>query len=136
MAKRKVADRMEQLRELIREHDYNYHVLDRPTIQDFDYDKLFTELVQLESANPELVPSDSPTQRVGGAPLGEFEKIAHRKPMLSLANTYNVEELREFDERVRKFLESEKPIIYFCELKFDGLAVELVYENGMLATAS
>lgn len=126
---------MEQLRELIREHDYNYHVLDRPTIQDFEYDKLFTELVQLESENPELIVADSPTQRVGGAPLGEFEKIAHRKPMLSLANTYNVDELREFDERVRKFLESDQPITYFCELKFDGLAVELVYENGKLATA-
>ena len=117
MAKRKVADRIEQLRELIREHDYNYHVLDRPTIQDFDYDKLFTELVQLEGENPEFVTADSPTQRVGGAPLGEFEKIAHRKPMLSLANTYNVEELREFDERVRKFLESDKAVTYFCELK-------------------
>lgn len=135
MVKRKVADRIEQLRELIREHDYNYHVLDRPTIQDFDYDKLFTELVQLEAENPELVTADSPTQRVGGAPLSEFEKIAHRKPMLSLANTYNVEELREFDERVRKFLESDKPVTYFCELKFDGLAVELVYEKGRLSTA-
>jgi DNA ligase (NAD+) len=135
MAKRKVADRLEQLRELIREHDYNYHVLDRPKISDFEYDQLFSELLQLENENPDLVLPDSPSQRVGGKPLDEFEKIAHRKPMLSLANTYNVEELREFDERVRKFLESDKPVTYFCELKFDGLAVELVYENGKLSTA-
>ncbi len=135
MATRKVVDRLEQLRELIREHDYNYHVLDRPKISDFEYDKLFAELLELEKENPDKVTPDSPSQRVGAQALEEFEKVAHRKPMLSLANTYSVDEVREFDERVRKFLETEKPVTYLCELKFDGLAVELIYEGGHLSMA-
>ncbi|MBX3020526.1 MAG: NAD-dependent DNA ligase LigA [Bdellovibrionales bacterium] len=125
----------EELKAKIREHDYNYFVLDRPQIQDYDYDQLFIELRKLEEEHPEWVTADSPTQRVGGAPLAEFEKAAHRRPMLSLANTYSVEDVKEFDERVRKFLESDKPVTYFCELKFDGLACELIYENGELTGA-
>lgn len=135
MSKRKTHDRLEQLRELINEHNHNYHVLDRPQISDYDYDQLFAELLRLEAENPEAVTPDSPSQRVGGEPLGEFEKVPHRKPMLSLANTYSIQEVREFDERVRKFLETDKPIEYFCELKFDGLAIELVYEEGRLTKA-
>lgn len=125
----------EALKKQIREHDYNYHVLDRPVISDYDYDQLFAELLRLEREHPELVTADSPSQRVGAAPLSEFEKAPHRRPMLSLANTYNVEEVRDFDARVRKFLESEKPVEYFCELKFDGLACELIYEDGELTGA-
>jgi len=135
MSKKSQALRLKQLRTLIHEHDYNYHVLDRPVITDFEYDKLFRELQDLEREHPELITADSPTQRVGAEALAEFEKIPHRRPMLSLANTYSVEEVREFDERVKKFLGNEKEIEYFCELKFDGLAVELIYEDGHLTGA-
>lgn len=128
-------DRIRELRTLILEHDYNYHVLDKPVIDDFQYDKLFRELQDLEAANPDLVTSDSPTQRVGAEALEGFEKVAHRKPMISLANTYSVDEVRDFDERVKKFLDTEKSVEYFCELKFDGLAVELIYEDGQLKGA-
>ncbi len=128
-------DRVLELRTLIHEHDYNYHVLDKPVITDFEYDKLFRELQDLEAAHPELVTHDSPTQRVGAEALEGFEKVAHRRPMISLSNTYSIDEVREFDERVKKFLDSEKSIEYFCELKFDGLAVELIYEKGRLTGA-
>jgi DNA ligase (NAD+) len=128
-------DLLQALRERIREHDYNYHVLDRPQISDYDYDQLFAELLKIEGEHPELVTADSPSQRVGGAPLDEFEKVAHSKPMLSLANTYSIEEVREFDARVRRFLETTKDIVYFCELKFDGLAIELIYQDGLLTGA-
>lgn len=133
--KSSIKKRLNELRALIREHDYNYFVLDRPVIGDFEYDQMFTELSELERAHPELVTSDSPTQRVGGAPLDSFAKGTHRKPMMSLANTYSVDEVREFDERVKKFLDNDKPITYFCEPKFDGLAVELIYEDGHLVGA-
>ncbi len=130
-----VKKRLNELRALIREHDYSYFVLDRPLIGDFEYDQLFAELVALERDNPDLVTPDSPTQRIGAAPLESFEKGTHRRPMMSLANTYSVDEVREFDERLKKFLDSDKPITYFCEPKFDGLAVELIYENGKLTGA-
>ncbi|MGE0529065.1 MAG: NAD-dependent DNA ligase LigA, partial [Bdellovibrionales bacterium] len=97
--------------------------------------QLFSELLKLEREHPEIVTPDSPSFRVGGTALDEFEKLPHRRPMLSLANTYSVEEVREFDKRIRKFLETDKPINYFCELKFDGLALELIYENGHLTGA-
>src|SRR5262245_21697909 len=125
--------RLNELRALIREHDYSYYVLDQPTIGDFEYDKLFAELIALEEAHPGLITKDSPSQRVGHSPLEAFEKAQPRKPMMSLANTYSVDEVREFDERIKKFLESNKAVTYFCEPKFDGLAVELVYEDGHLA---
>lgn len=135
MAKKSPEARLKELREQIREHDYNYHVLDRPVISDYEYDQLFAELLKLEAQHPELVTPDSPSQRVGAAALDEFEKVPHRKAMLSLANTYSTDEVREFDERVKKFLESTKDPEYFCEPKFDGLAVELIYEHGHLTGA-
>ncbi len=128
-------ERLAELRDLIREHDYNYHVLDRPMIRDFEYDQLFSELQKIEGENPAWITADSPSQRVGATPAGAFAKVAHSKPMLSLANTYSVDEVREFGVRVQKFLESEKPVTYFCELKFDGLAMELIYEDGHLSGA-
>ncbi len=128
-------NRLIELKTLIREHDYNYHVLDRPVISDFEYDKAFAELLKIESESPELATPDSPSQRVGAAPVSEFEKVPHRKPMLSLANTYSLDEVREFDTRVRKFLETDAPVEYFCELKFDGLAMEFIYEDGALVGA-
>lgn len=135
IAKQTPKDRATELRTLIHEHDYNYHVLDKPVIGDFEYDKIFRELQDLEAAHPELVTHDSPTQRVGAEALDGFEKVAHRRPMISLSNTYSIDEVREFDERVKKFLDSEKSIEYFCELKFDGLAIELIYEKGHLSGA-
>ena len=122
--------RHEELKKIIAQHDYNYYVLDRPTIKDFDYDKLYEELVELEKTAKSLDLSDSPTQRVGGKPLDIFEKSAHRLPMLSLGNSYSPEDIFDFDERVRKVLKTEEPVEYFCELKFDGLSMELIYEKG------
>ncbi|OQW47814.1 MAG: DNA ligase (NAD(+)) LigA [Proteobacteria bacterium SG_bin7] len=126
---------LEALRDKIREHDHNYYVLDRPTISDKEYDRLFSLLIDLERKFPEFLTPDSPTQRVGGRPMDKFEKIAHRTPMLSLQNTYNTEDLFDFDKRVKKFLETSKEVEYFCELKFDGLAIELIYESGILISA-
>lgn len=125
----------EKLKSLIAEHDYNYHVLDKPKISDYEYDQLFAELLKLESENPDLDTSDSPSQRVGGAPLSAFQKVAHQTPMLSLGNAYSSEEIQDFDERVKKNLRTEAEIEYFCEPKFDGLAMELVYRNGKLIQA-
>lgn len=128
-------DRLQELKSEIREHDYNYYVLQQPTISDYEFDQLFAELLKIEHEHPEWVTPDSPSQRVSGDAVDEFEKIPHRKPMLSLSNTYSMDEIREFDERVRKFLETDNPVTYFCELKFDGLAIELIYEKGHLVGA-
>ena len=127
--------RHEELKKILSEHDYSYYVLDRPTITDFEYDQLFEELLKVEDSGKNLDLSDSPSQRVGGKALDSFQKVAHRLPMLSLANSYSVEDIFEFDERVKKFLRSEDEVEYLCELKFDGLSMELVYENGDLVRA-
>jgi DNA ligase (NAD+) len=128
-------DRATELKALLAEHDYNYYVLDKPTITDFEYDQIFNELVLLEKENPELVTLDSPTQRVGGKPLDAFEKAEHRLPMLSLQNSYSTEDILEFDARVKRQLDTTDEIEYFCEPKFDGLAIELIYENGIFTKA-
>ncbi|HEY8272371.1 MAG TPA: NAD-dependent DNA ligase LigA [Pseudobdellovibrionaceae bacterium] len=131
--------RHEELKKIIAEHDYNYYVTDKPLISDYEYDQLFAELLELEKNEAllgHLDLSDSPSQRVGGAPLGAFEKVTHRKPMLSLANSYSPEDILEFDERVKKFLKREGPVVeYYVEPKFDGLSMELVYEKGFLIRA-
>jgi len=127
--------RHEELKKIITEHDYNYHTLDKPTISDQEYDKLFAELVKMEQEEPNLDLSDSPSQRAGGAPLEIFTKVTHRIPMLSLANSYSPEDILDFDERVRKFLKTDKHVEYFAEPKFDGLSMELVYESGSLSRA-
>lgn len=127
--------RYEDLKRLISKYDHEYFVLDRPTISDYEYDQLFKELLTLEKNFPELKTADSPSHRIGGQALDSFEKKSHRLPMLSLANTYNIEEIKEFDERVKKFLRSQDPVEYFCEPKFDGLALEIIYENGILVSA-
>jgi len=126
------------LRERIRAADHAYYVLDKPVLSDAEYDRLMQELQDLERAHPELVTADSPTQRVSGAPSEKFEKVAHREPMLSLGNIQGDEELGEFDERVHRLLglpPEEKPA-YVCEPKLDGLAVELVYEDGTFVRGS
>lgn len=127
--------RLEKLKKDIGYHDYRYHVLDQPEISDQEYDRLFEELKQVETKHPDWVTADSPSQRVGAEPLSVFEKIAHRTPMLSLSNSYSPEDILEFDERIKKFLDNPKPVQYFCEPKFDGLAIELVYEDGRLSLA-
>jgi DNA ligase (NAD+) len=127
--------RHEELKKTLAQHDYNYHVLDRPVITDFEYDALYAELLKLEKSEKNLDLTNSPSQRVGGTPLDSFQKVSHRMPMLSLANSYSPEDLFDFDERVRKFLRSEAPVEYLCELKFDGLSMELVYEQGELVRA-
>lgn len=127
--------RHEELKKILNHHNHLYHALDRPEISDYEYDQLFQELLDLEAREKGLDLADSPSRRVGGDVVDAFRKVPHRKPMLSLANSYSPEEITDFDERVRKVLGTEGPIPYFCEPKFDGLAIELVYENGHLVQA-
>lgn len=129
-----VKERIEELRKEIRYHDYRYYVLDSPVISDAEYDKLMRELRELEAAHPELITPDSPTQRVGGEPLDKFEKVRHPKPMLSLNDAFDEEELRAWLERISKLLpEGIRPqdLEYVVEPKIDGLTVVLTYENGV-----
>jgi DNA ligase (NAD+) len=125
----KVRRRAEALRREIENHNYRYYVLDAPVIPDAEYDKLFRELEELEAAHPELVTPDSPTQRVGGAPLDEFRQVIHRTPMLSLNNAFTEEDVVGFDRRAREGL-GRNEIEYAAEPKFDGLAISLLYEGG------
>src|SRR5678815_28812 len=124
-----------RLREQIQEHDHRYYVLAEPVISDREYDHLFEQLKKLEVQFPDLTTPDSPTQRVGGAPLPEFKQVAHTVPMLSIDNTYNEAELREFDDRVQRGLGGDK-YEYVIDPKVDGVAVSLRYENGRLALAA
>jgi DNA ligase (NAD+) len=123
-------ERAEALRREIERHNYLYYVLDRPEITDAEYDGLFKELQELESAHPELVTPDSPTQRVGAPPLAEFAEVKHRTPMLSLSNAFEEDDVRAFDRRVREGLEVEE-VEYAAEPKFDGLAISLAYRDGV-----
>jgi DNA ligase (NAD+) len=127
--------RIEELREEIEQHNYNYFVLNQPTISDAEYDKLLRELQQLEEQFPQFKSPTSPTQRVGAPPQTEFKTVKHSIPMLSLANAFSDDEVREFDARVKKLAEIDK-IEYVAEPKFDGLAVELVYEDGVFVLGS
>ncbi len=124
--------RAEALREEIRDHDHRYYVLAEPVIADEAYDALMRELQDLEAAYPSLVTPDSPSQRVGGAPSKEFATVVHDPPMLSLANSYSEEEIRDFDRRVRELLGTATPV-YMAELKIDGVAITLRYRNGSFA---
>ena len=125
--------RIEDLREQVRYHNRRYHIEDSPEIPDAEYDALYKELETLESENPELVTPDSPTQRVGAEPLEGFEKVRHAVPMLSLSNARKPEDLHEWDARVRRLLGEGETPRYVTELKIDGLAISLRYENGRLA---
>ncbi len=130
-----LAERIERLRDEIREHDYLYYVFGQPKIGDRQYDKLFAKLKALEEANPQFITPDSPTQRVSEQPIEGFTNVRHAVPMLSIDNTYNADELKAFDERVTKQLVS-KDYDYVVELKIDGLAISLRYEDGILVTAA
>jgi DNA ligase (NAD+) len=123
--------KIEALRDQIRHHEYRYFVLDDPEISDAEFDQLMIELKKLEAEHPELITTDSPTQRVGGKPREGVVKAAHSSPMLSLDNTYNVDELRNWERRVHE-LSGRKDIDYVCELKLDGMSLALQYENGRL----
>ncbi len=127
-------NRIKELRELIDYHNYRYYVLDNPEITDAEYDKLMRELISLESQFPQLITPDSPSQRVGGEPLEAFKKVTHREPMISLADAFSEEELRDFNRRVTENVGNQ--VEYVVELKIDGLAVSLTYENGLLVTAA
>lgn len=132
---KKFEARAAELRDLISQHDHNYYVLDSPKISDLAYDKLFAELVEIETHFSQLKTIDSPTQRVGGKPIDAFTQATHRKPMLSLQNSYAAEDILDFDMRIKKILNTTSDIEYFCELKLDGLAIELIYQNNILSQA-
>ena len=126
----------ERLRKLIAHHNYRYHVLDDPEVSDFEYDALMRELQSLEAAHPELLAADSPTQRVGAAPLAAFDTVRHPAPMLSLDNAFSAEDVEAFDRRVRDRLGRDADVQYMAEPKLDGLAVSVIYRNGVLARAA
>lgn len=131
----KAKERIEQLRRELRRHNHLYYAEARPEISDREYDRLYRELVDLEKAHPDLITPDSPTQRVSGEPLKEFKSVKHAVPMMSLDNTYDYDELREFDQRVRKLLASEN-VVYLLEPKIDGVSISVRYENGKLVRAA
>lgn len=131
-----LADRMAELRTVVSHHADLYYLHDAPEISDSRYDELFRELQALEADHPDAVTPDSPTLRIGSAPLSQFVPHRHLVPMLSLDNSFGEDELRAFDERVRKGLGSEGPITYFAELKFDGASISLTYQDGLLVTAT
>ena len=128
-----IKERMDALVKELNQHNYNYYVLAQPTISDFEFDIKLKELEALEKQHPEYQDENSPTQKIGGDITKKFETVSHKWPMLSLGNTYNEQDLRDFDERIRKAIGSE--FEYVCELKFDGLSINLTYENGKLLRA-
>jgi len=137
----KIQERADALRELLHHHAHRYYVLDAPEIPDAEYDRLFRELQALEEEHPELLTPDSPTQRVGGKVLEGFAKVRHKVPMLSIRTETDIEAsgARNFDARVRRELglaDTEPPVEYVAELKFDGLALSLRYEDGVLVQAA
>lgn len=131
-AKARISDLVDELNH----HNYLYHTLDKPEISDREFDALFKELQELEAAFPDLRTEDSPSARVGGVVLDAFEKMAHRTPMLSLQNTYSEDEILEFEKKIiRQLQTTEEHVDFYCSPKFDGVAIELVYENGVLTKA-
>ena len=131
-----VAKKINQLRAELNEHNYRYYILDDPIVSDAEYDRLLRELQALEAEHPELITPDSPTQRVGALPLKSFAEVKHDVPMLSLDNAFNDEEVIAFEQRIKDRLHSEAIIEFACEPKLDGLAVSLLYENGVLVRAA
>lgn len=127
-----VRARVDALRETLTEHNHKYYVLDQPSIPDAEYDRLFQELLALEQAHPELSSPDSPTQRVGAAALTAFDEVAHLVPMLSLDNVFDAQSLRDFEQRIKTRLGTEQAIEFACEPKLDGIALSLLYRNGVL----
>ena len=133
MNKEEAKVRIDELSKIIESHNYNYYILAQPTISDYDFDMLLNELISLEKQYPEFITADSPTQRVGGDITKEFQTVKHRYPMLSLSNSYNIEEVKDFITRIKKNIEEE--VEFVCELKFDGISISLTYENGVFVKA-
>lgn len=131
-----VITRLQELREQLNYHNYRYYVLDDPVVSDAEFDRLLNELTKLEEQYPQLVTPDSPSQRVGAAPLAKFETVAHRQPMISLENAFSEAEAREFDDRLKRFLRTDEDFHYVMEPKMDGAAIELVYEHGRFTVGS
>lgn len=134
--KKSEAETILKLREKINDHNYRYYVLDDPIISDAEYDKLYQQLKALEATHPDLITPDSPTQRVGGAPLKEFTQVTHRIPMLSLDNAFHEEDILAFDQRIHDRLKTADIIEYACEPKLDGLAISISYVDGLLTQAA
>ena len=126
-------DRMNEIIELLNKYAYEYYTLDKPSVEDAEYDRLMQELIRIESSHPEWVRLDSPTRKIGGEVISEFEKVTHRVPMMSLGNVFNEEEIRDFDEKVSKVFSNHE---YVCELKIDGLAFNLEYKDGVFIRAA
>ena len=135
MTKEQARKKIEHLRTELEHHNYKYYVEAKPEISDYEFDQLMKDLIELEKKFPDLVTPDSPSQRVGGEPVEGFKTARHRIPMLSMDNTYNYDELREFDERVRKGLGVDK-VDYVVEEKIDGVSISLAYEKGVLTLGS
>lgn len=133
MLKEQAAKRIAELSSKIEEHNYNYYILSKPVISDYEFDMLMEELIKLENQFPELVSPNSPSQRVGGEITKEFPVVKHKYPMLSLSNSYSFDELKEFDDRVKKVINND--LTYACELKYDGVAISLTYKDGKLIQA-
>ena len=133
MNKEEAKARIAELSKIIEGHNYNYYILAQPTISDYDFDMLLNELISLEQQYPEFITADSPTQRVGGDITKEFQTVKHRYPMLSLSNSYNIEEVKDFITRIKKTIEED--VEFVCELKFDGISISLTYENGLFVKA-
>lgn len=133
MNKEEAKAKITELSSIIENHNYNYYILANPTISDYDFDMLLNELIALEQQFPELTLPDSPTQRVGGDITKEFQTVKHRYPMLSLSNSYNIEEVKDFITRIKKTIEED--VEFVCELKFDGISISLTYENGLFVKA-
>ncbi|CBA32625.1 NAD-dependent DNA ligase LigA [Cronobacter turicensis] len=131
-----IEEKLTQLRTTLRHHEFLYHVMDAPEVPDAEYDRLMRELRALEEAHPELVTPDSPTQRVGAAPLTAFSQVRHEVPMLSLDNVFDEASFLAFNKRVQDRLKNTDALVYCCELKLDGLAVSLLYEDGLLVRAA
>ena len=128
--KKEIDEEINELREAIRKHNYHYYVLDEPIISDYEYDRLMGQLIAFEQEYPDKITVDSPTQRVGAEPLEEFKTARHLVPMLSLANAFSDQELLDFDRRIKRSY-SQEEFNYIVELKIDGLAIALIYENGV-----
>jgi len=133
MDKEQLKQRIDKLVDELNQHNYNYYVIDNPVISDYDFDKLLEELIKLEKEYPEFIRDDSPTKRVGGEVIKSFKQVKHKYPMLSLGNTYSQEELIEFDNRIKKLIDTD--FEYVCELKYDGVAIGLTYIDGVLMQA-
>lgn len=131
-----IAKKISNLRDLLHKYNHQYYVLDDPEVPDSEYDKLYRELIDLEKQYPKLQSNDSPTRRVGSAPVDKFNTITHQSKMYSLSNAFTNEEVLSFDERVRKLINQEKNVEYVCELKLDGLAISITYKKGIIATAA